>query len=479
MIVVIISGGNGSRLWPVSTKTQPKPFLKLNNKEESLLQKTFLRASLCKDVSRIITVTNEDLHFKMLNEYQAVNPGNIPQDFILEPFGRNTAAAIIATCLFIKNNYNPDETILILPADHLISDTKEFSNMVQNAHDLANKGYLVTFGIKPSYPETGYGYIQANKNQPLEQGYLIERFVEKPNLATAKEYLLSGEYLWNSGMFCGKVSLFLEEIQHYALQLHDDLIYCLEQSKVNTSSGEQTIYLDPKAFDKVQNTSIDYALFEQSHKTVVIPCNIGWSDIGTWLSIANELPKDQAGNTLVGNIITKDSKNCLFYSDKDVIAGINLQDLVVISHNNAVLVAHRNNTQDVKTVFEEAKQFESNNSEIGQTFHRPWGTYTIIEEHANYKIKRIDVKPGASLSLQMHNLRSEHWIVIEGIAHVTNGDNIIELQSNQSTFIPVKTKHRLENKTTSNLAIIEVQCGSYLGEDDIIRFDDIYGRDTK
>lgn len=478
MIIVIISGGTGSRLWPASTKTEPKPFLKLSNTEHSLLQKTFSRASSCHNVSRIITVTNEAFHFKMSAEYKQVNSFNIPIDFILEPVGRNTAAAIATSCLFIKQHYNQDEPLLIMPADHLITNTQEFIKAVDQAMLIAKDGYLVTFGINPSYPETGYGYIQADTNKPIRDGYLIDRFVEKPDLNSAKQYLLAGYYLWNSGMFCGTVSVFLDELTKYAPELSNTVEKCLEVSKLNRIKEENVLNLDAEHFNKVQNISIDYALFEKSHKTAVIPCNIGWSDIGTWLSISSHLTTDENGNTSTGKTIMENTKNCLFYSNKGLIAGINLQDLIVISHNNSVLVAHKDSNQDVKLIFEKTKQFENITPDIGQTFYRPWGSYTIIEEHANYKIKRIDVNPGASLSLQMHNLRSEHWIIIEGTAKVTNGEDIIDLTENQSTFIPVKTKHRLENRTNTNLAIIEVQCGSYLGEDDIIRFEDIYGRDV-
>jgi len=475
MIPVIISGGSGSRLWPVSRLSDPKPFLKLSD-GHSLLQNTFSRAAQLKNVNRILTVTNSKLHFRMQDEYQQLNSKQLSCDFILEPFGRNTAPAITAACLFAKQSYAADEILLILPADHLITDIAAFNQAVEHAIKIANSGYIVTFGIHPEYPETGYGYIEAEKNLPLECGYKVKRFIEKPSLKRAKEYINSGHYLWNSGMFCGTVATFLTELDYYAKELLNTTNKCLEHSAIDKSGTNQIIHLNSEYFIQTENISIDYALLERSQKTAVIPCSIGWSDIGSWLSIAQTLPQDKENNAIIGESILHNTQNCLVYSTNKIVAGVDIHDLIIVDTPDAVLVADKNHSQNVKHIFERLKKMEHTTSELHQTAHRPWGTYTVLEEGPFYKIKRIEVKPGAALSLQMHHHRSEHWIIVDGIATVTNGETELQLKANQSTYIPAEVKHRLENKTNKNLTIIEVQCGSYLGEDDIVRFEDKYGR---
>ncbi len=475
MIPVIISGGSGSRLWPVSRQLDPKPFIKLSD-GYSLLQNTFKRAAHLENVNTILTVTNEKLHFRMQDEYQQVNDSNLTCDFILEPYGRNTAPAIAAACSFIAKNYSDNETILILPADHLITDFSNFNLAVNHAIKITQQGYIVTFGIKPEYPETGYGYIESSIDHPIENGYAIKRFVEKPNLERAREYLNSGNYLWNSGMFCARVDRFLTELETYAKQLLKATNNCLDNSKIDTLSQSKIVHLNPQLFIQPENISIDYALFEKSTLTAVVPCSIGWSDIGSWLSIAQTLPKDKENNAIIGESVLHNTNNCLIYSTNRIVAGVDIENLIIVDTPDAVLVADKNHSQNVKFIFERLKKMEHKTSELHQTAHRPWGTYTVLEEGPFYKIKRIEVKPGASLSLQMHHHRSEHWIIVDGIATVTNGDKILQLIANQSTYIEAKSKHRLENNTDKNLVLIEVQCGQYLGEDDIVRFDDKYGR---
>lgn len=474
MIVVIISGGSGSRLWPVSRQSDPKPFLKLSD-GKSLLQSTFVRAAQLDDVRAIVTVTNEKLHFRMQDEYQQVNDKNLICDFILEPFGRNTAAAIAAACLFVQQNY-PDETVLVLPADHLISDIAAFNTAVKKANVIAAQGYISTFGIHPEYPETGYGYIEADKVHSINDGYLVKRFVEKPDLERATEYMHSGNYLWNSGMFCCQTEAFLAEFRAHAPAVLNATKTCMEHSITDRLGNSQIVHLESKSFLQAENISVDYALLERSQKIAVVPCTLGWSDIGSWLSIAQTIPKDSNNNAIIGESVLHNTQNCLIYSTDRIVAGVDIKDLIIVDTPDAVLVADKNNAQNVKLIFERLKKMEHITSELHQTVHRPWGTYTVLEEGPLYKIKRIEVKCGASLSLQMHHHRSEHWIVVDGIATVTNGDKVFELHANQSTYIPAESKHRLENKTDKNLAIIEVQCGDYLGEDDIVRFDDIYGR---
>lgn len=476
MIPIIISGGSGSRLWPVSRQADPKPFLKLSD-GYSLLQNTFMRAAKLKNINSIVSVTNEKIHFRMQDEYQQINIAKLRCDFILEPFPRNTAPAIAAALSFIKNNYSNDETILILPADHLISDFRLFNQAVEQAQELANNGYLVTFGIKPEYPETGYGYIETDITQPLGNiAYKIKNFVEKPDHQTAISYLHTGNYLWNSGMFCARVDVFYQEMQKYTPNLIDTIDNCLTNSQCDNFGCNSIVHLNPDLFINAENISIDYALFEKSAKCVTIPCTLGWSDIGSWLSIAQTIPKDQTQNSLIGETILHNVHNCLIYSTNRIVAGVDINDLIIVDTPDAILVAHKNYAQDVKHIFERLKNMEHKTSELHRTVHRPWGTYTVLEENSKYKIKKIEVKPDAALSLQLHYQRSEHWIVVSGIATVINGDQLLELTANQSTYIEKGTKHRLENKTKQNLILIEVQCGSYLGEDDIVRFEDQYGR---
>ena len=476
MIPVIISGGSGSRLWPVSRASDPKPFLKLAD-GNSLLQNTFIRATdLGQPVKHLLTVTNEKIYFRMQDEYQEVNANQVTCDFILEPFGHNTAAAVLAAALFAEQHYSSNEIMLVLPADHLISDVVAFKAAVAAAAKMALTGHLVTFGINPEYPETGYGYIEADTAQVLEHGYVVKRFVEKPNLELALSYVESGNYQWNSGMFCGQVKTFLAEFAAHSPTLVKQVARCLAGSELTTHAAAKIVHLNPKLFLQAENISVDYALFEKTTKAAVIPCSIGWSDIGSWLSIAQTLPKDEHGNALIGESILHNTRDCLLYSPNRMIAGVDIHDLVIVDTPDALLVANKNQTQDVKHIFERLKKLQHPTSELHQTVHRPWGTYTTLEEGPFYKIKRIEVKAGHALSNQSHQQRSEHWIVVDGSASVDHNGQIKHLSANQSTYIPAGDKHRLMNNSEDNLVIIEVQCGNYLGEDDIVRYDDLYGR---
>lgn len=476
MIPVIISGGSGSRLWPVSRQSDPKPFLKLSD-GKSLLQNTFLRAvNLDQHIASVVTVTNEKLHFRMQEEYQAVNSDGIHCDFVLEPFGRNTAPAVLAAALFAAEHYGNDEILLVLPADHLISDQAAFSKSVAEAVAMAKEGYLVTFGINPEYPETGYGYIEADQEKPIGKGYIVKRFVEKPNEALATEYVESGHYKWNSGMFCGMVKTFIDEFQIHSSKLSAQVKECISGSELSQLNDNKIIRLNPNLFIQAENISVDYALFEKTNKVAVIPCSIGWSDIGSWLSIAQTIPKDSDGNAIIGESILHNTSDCLVYSTNRIIAGVDIHDLVIVDTPDAVLIANKNQTQDVKLIFERLKKMEHSASDLHKTVHRPWGTYTTLEEGPFYKIKRIEVKPGQALSNQSHLHRSEHWVVLDGEATVIHNDKVIKIGSNQSCYIPAEDKHRLMNASDSNLVIIEVQTGNYLGEDDIVRYDDLYGR---
>lgn len=479
MIVVIISGGSGSRLWPISRVFDPKPFIKLAD-GLSLLQNTFLRSVSLPDVKEVLTITNEKLHFRMQDEYQQVNKNHTKCNFILEPFGKNTASAVALATAYVKANYDSNETILILPSDHLINDNALFHEVVVKASNIALKDYIVTFGIKPEYPETGYGYIEVDNTKPIMDGYLVNRFVEKPNIELATQYLDLGNFLWNSGIFCGTVKTFCNEFESHARNLWDGVKDCLTLSKTDYLKDNKIIHLNQDCFADLEEISFDYAVVEKSTQMAVIPCDkLGWSDIGSWLAIAETLPKDDNNNAIIGESILHNVQDCLVYSTNRIIAGSDIDNLIIVDTPDAVLVANKNHSQNVKHIFEKLKEASHRTTTIHQTVHRPWGTYTILEEGTNYKVKRIEVKPGGSLSLQLHHHRSEHWVIVEGVATVVNGDNTLELHANESTYIPVLTRHRLENKTPERVVIIEVQLGNYLGEDDIVRFDDKYGREKR
>jgi mannose-1-phosphate guanylyltransferase/mannose-6-phosphate isomerase len=436
MIPVIISGGSGSRLWPVSRQSDPKPFLKLSD-GKSLLQNTFLRAiDLTQDLTSLVTVTNEKLYFRMRDEYNQVNLSGVHCDFILEPFGRNTAPAVLVAAEFVHTHYGEDEIILVLPADHLISDQAAFKQAVAAAMTMAREGYLVTFGVNPEYPETGYGYIEANKTLRVGAGYGVTRFVEKPSLELATLYYTSGNYHWNSGMFCGQVKTFLDEFKQHAQKLVKQVNKCLMSSGINSSLSSKVIHLDPKLFLHTENISVDYALFEKTTKAAVIPCSIGWSDIGSWLSIAQTLPQDKDRNAIIGESVLHNSSDCLIYSTNRIVAGVDIHDLVVVDTPDAVLVANKNQAHDVKHIFERLKKVEHPTSNLQQTVHRPWGTSTTLEEGPFYKIKRLEIKPGHALSTQSHEHRSEHWVVVNGEATVIHNGTVAKFSENQSTYIP-------------------------------------------
>lgn len=458
MISVIISGGSGSRLWPVSRQSDPKPFLKLSD-GKSLLQNTFLRAiGTRQNITSIMTVTNEKLHFRMQDEYQQINEGEITCDFVLEPFGRNTAPAVLAAALFAREHYAENEILLILPADHLITDIDPFHKAVANAIDMANQGYLVTFGINPEYPEIGYGYIEANQNLPVGAGYEIKRFVEKPNLELAAKYVESGNYLWNSGMFCGLVSTFIAEFSKHSPKLVRQIEKCLTNSNLDKLNKSKILHLNPKLFVQAEDISVDYALFEKTDKAAVIPCSIGWSDIGSWLSIAQTLPKDKEGNAIIGESILHNTRDCLIYSTDRMVAGVDIHDLVIVDTPDAVLVADKSQAQNVKHIFERLKKMEHRISDLHQTVHCPWGTYTVLEESPFYKVKRFEVKPGQTVSNQIHDTQSRHWIVVDGEATIKLHDKVIKLMANESSYIASEITHDLINASEENLILIEIQC---------------------
>lgn len=473
LIPVIMSGGVGSRLWPVSRETHPKPFIDLPD-GENLIGKTFRRASSLSNVAEVLTVTNQELLFKTEDEYCKVN-SSCPQSYILEPFGRNTAAAVAAAALQVQQNHGNDAHILVLAADHLIKNQSAFAAAVVSAQKLASEGWHVTFGIEPEYPETGFGYIDADMSQPLFDGYRIKGFVEKPNMKTANDYIAAGNYFWNSGMFCFNVGLLIEDLGRHAADVLIATRKTLESSRVHPSDC-RILRLNPEEFAKVPSISIDYALMEKSKKVAVIPCNIGWSDIGSWNALGALIDPDENDNRCIGEVLTVGAHRNYVSSPKRLTALVGVEDLIVVDTADALLVAHRDKAQDVKEIVAQLKSRKHEAHLLHQTVHRPWGTYTTLEEGDRFKMKRIEVKPGASLSLQLHHHRSEHWIVVSGMAKVINDDRDFFLNTNESTFIKAGYKHRLENPGVIPLVMIEVQSGDYLGEDDIVRFEDIYGR---
>lgn len=467
-IPVILSGGAGTRLWPVSRELHPKPFIRLSD-GQTLLQKTFVRASELPDIKEILTVTNRDLYFQTEDDYRTVNSKGLPTSFILEPIGRNTAPAIATAALHVAEAYGNDAILLVLSADHLISNGSAFRDAVIRAKELAQKGLLVTFGIQPSAPETGYGYIEAD-------GDRVRQFVEKPSLEKAQEYLASGHYLWNAGIFAFGVDVLLAELNKYAPEILQKSNECFQVSRQVKGDGFSQMELDADLFEQLPNVSIDYALMEKSRQVAVISCDIGWSDIGSWNAISELVDADEMGNRIVGEALLHDARNCYIQSAERVVGAVGVEDLIIIDTPDALLVADKSRTQEVKQIVGQLKRQGNETYRLHKQVYRPWGTYTVLEEGARFKIKRIVVKPGAMLSLQMHHHRSEHWIVVSGVAKVINGDREIIVNTNESTYIPAGHKHMLENPGVVDLVMIEVQSGEYLGEDDIVRFEDKYGR---
>jgi mannose-1-phosphate guanylyltransferase/mannose-6-phosphate isomerase len=471
LIPTILCGGAGSRLWPVSRELHPKPFIRLAD-GQSLLQKAWLRGVTLPDVAETLTVTNRELVFKTEDEYREVagtRYKDLPNSFILEPFGRNTAPAVAVAALQVAASHGDDALLLVLAADHLITDQPAFAHAVAKAMSLAAQGMLVTFGIQPETPETGYGYIEADGNK-------VVRFVEKPSLETAREYLESGKYLWNSGMFCFSAGAMLREMQLHCPEILAASRACLEQSRRVQGKGHVQIELEPETFGRVPDDSIDYAVMEKSRKVAVVPCNIGWSDIGSWNAVGELTAPDAHGNRIAGEVMLHDVSNCYIQGNQRIVGAIGVDNLIVIDTPDAVLVADRSRAQDVKLLFARLKAEGHETHRLHTTVHRPWGTYTVLEEGPRFKIKRIVVKPEGRLSLQMHHHRSEHWVVVSGMARVVNGEQELFINTDESTYIPAGHKHRLENPGVVDLVMIEVQSGEYLGEDDIVRFEDIYGR---
>ena len=468
LIPTILCGGSGSRLWPVSREQHPKPFIRLQD-GQSLLQKAFTRGAVLDNVAEVMTVTNRELFFKTQDEYRPVNSARLPLSYILEPFGRNTAPAVAAAAIRIAKVHGPDAILLILAADHLIADQSAFANAVKQATALAMTGKIVAFGIQPTAPETGYGYVEAEGNEVI-------KFVEKPDAETAQRYVDSGRFLWNSGMFCFTAGAMVAEMEKYCPGVLASVNACLDKSTSAIGDGFTQLELNADEFAGAPDISIDYAVMEKTDRAAVVPCSIGWSDIGSWDAIGNLSSPDAKGNRIEGHAILHDVANCYIQSKERITGAVGVENLIIIDTPDALLVADRGRAQDVKYVYAKLKAQGHESHKLHRTVHRPWGTYTVLEEGSRFKIKRIQVKPGESLSLQMHHHRSEHWIVVSGMAKVVNGELDLLIATNESTYIPAGHKHRLENPGVVDLVMIEVQSGEYLGEDDIVRFQDVYGR---
>ena len=455
----------GSRLWPVSREHHPKPFIRLTD-GHSLLQHTWLRGAALPQVDEIVTVTNRELFFKTQDDYDEIKAGHlIHNSYILEPCGRNTAAAITAAALQIAEIHGEDAILLVLAADHLISNHHAFSDAVSQATELAKQDKLVVFGIKPSRPETAYGYIEVEKGQ-------VVQFIEKPSLALATKYSESDRYLWNAGMFCFTAGTLIKEMKLHASDIISATKSCIKQSKMAQAEDYTQLQLDRELFAAVADMSIDYALMEKSENVTVVPCDLAWSDIGSWDAMADLCEPDQAGNRIEGEALLHKVTNTYIRSDSRVVAAVGVDNLVVVDTADALLVADRNSVQNVKQIYMKLKETGHDAYKLHRMENRPWGSYTVLYLYEGFKIKKLEVNPGASLSLQIHHHRCEHWIVVSGVAKVFRGDEHFFVHSNESTYIKAGQKHRLENSEKSPLIIIEVQTGDYLEEDDIIRFEE-------
>jgi mannose-1-phosphate guanylyltransferase len=474
LISVILSGGAGTRLWPVSREAHPKPFMKMAD-GQSLLLKTYLRAAAVAEGGQMLTVTNRDYFFMSKDELAKANLGETMQNtFLLEPFGRNTAGAVAMAALQVEAQFGRDACLLILPADHLVQDQSAFAIAVANAQNLARQGLLVTFGIVPKAPETGFGYIEAGAD--LAPGKAVKRFVEKPDCETAKAYLATGNFFWNSGMFCFTAGTVLDQMTGHAPDVFRAAQSCWDSMRLSVQPGDAMIEIPGESFEQLPDISIDYALLERSAQIAMVSADMGWSDIGSWSAVSQLMEADADDNRSTGEAVFVDSRNIFAHSEERLVTTVGVDNLIIIDTDDALLIVHPDKVQDVKKVVACLKKQNHDAYKLHRTVFRPWGTYTVLEEGSRFKIKRIEVKPGASLSLQMHHHRSEHWIVVSGMAKVVNGDQELFVGTNESTYIPAGHQHRLENPGVLGLVMIEVQSGEYLGEDDILRFQDIYGR---
>jgi mannose-1-phosphate guanylyltransferase / mannose-6-phosphate isomerase len=465
MIPVILSGGSGTRLWPLSRAQYPKQFLPLVS-GHTMIQETLLRMNGVADLQPPIAVCNEDHRFMMAEQLWEI--GSKPAAIILEPVGKNTAPAVAMAALCAASE---DDILLILPADHVISNTAAFHSAIAQAEQLAQQDLLVTFGIVATEPETGYGYIKADKIQ-LADGFKVAAFVEKPDQATAQRYIETGGYFWNSGMFAFKAGCFLRELEKFNPQMLKVCREALAAAKVDLDFTR----LDKDIFLTCPSDSIDYAVMEKTNKAAVIPLDAGWNDVGSWSALWDVTGKDAVGNAIKGDVLTIDTSNSYIHSSSKLVAVIGVQDLVVVETDDAVMVAAKDRVQDVKAIVDQLKALNRDEANVHRKVYRPWGHYDLVDTGDRHHTKRIVVKPGAKLSVQKHHHRAEHWVVVKGTAWVHKDGEEIMVTENESIYIPVGVVHCLENPGVIPLEIVEVQSGSYLGENDIVRYQDNYGR---
>ena len=468
LVPVILSGGSGTRLWPLSREHHPKQFLPLVG-QESLLQDTLRRVAEL-DVVGPLVVCNEHHRFMVAEQLRQINV--VPSGILLEPVARNTAPAVALAAFAAQHLAGPgiDAIMLVLPADHMITNVSAFHRAVTVGLTAARAGKLVTFGVVPTKAEVGYGYIR--RSQGAGPGYPIVEFVEKPSAERAAQYVASGDYLWNSGMFMFSATRYLEELKIFAPAMH----VCCEAAWLAATKDLDFTRLPVDEFSVCPSDSIDYAVMEKTSSAVVVPLDAGWSDVGSWSALHDSLQADARGNVARGDVVSEDSSGCYLYSTGRLVAAVGLADHVVIETKDAVLVAPKSRVQDVKNLVATLKSMGRSEPSLHREVFRPWGSYDSVDGGARFKVKRLTVNPGAKLSLQMHHHRAEHWIVVEGTALVTCNDRVFTLSENESTYIPVGATHRIENTGTVPLHIIEVQSGSFFGEDDIVRFEDTYGR---
>lgn len=457
-----MAGGSGTRLWPLSRADYPKQFLSLHG-DETMLQATIQRLAGL-PISSTITICNEEHRFVVAEQLRGVGQlGSI----LLEPVGRNTAPAVALAALACVDE---DPLLLVLAADHVIADENAFSQAVTKAIPFAARGQLVTFGIEPAEAHTGYGYIQVGK--ALEEGFSVKAFNEKPDLTTAQSYVKSGDYYWNSGIFLFKAGRYLDELKKF----RPDIFEVCSRAMAASRSDLDFCRIPQNAFSNCPCESIDYAVMENTSDAVMVTMNAGWNDIGSWASLWDVSQKDADGNACTGDVVLENTKNAFIRSEDKLIAAVGADEMVIVSTKDTVLVAHKDQVQKTKNIVAKLKQAGRSECDAHREVHRPWGKFDVVDAGDRYQVKRITVKPGAKLSVQMHHHRAEHWIVVSGVAKVTNGDEVFVLSENQSTYIPIGVIHALENPGKTALEIIEIQSGSYLGEDDIIRYEDVYGR---
>ncbi|MEO6928990.1 MAG: mannose-1-phosphate guanylyltransferase/mannose-6-phosphate isomerase [Casimicrobiaceae bacterium] len=481
LIPIILCGGAGTRLWPLSRESLPKPFVPLPD-GETLLAGTARRARAIEGAGPLITITNRDYYFAARDVYATLGDGAPGETaFLLEPFARNTAGAVALGAMYAAECFGADVPLLVMPADHLIRRHQDFARAALRAADVARRGYLVTFGIRPTHPETGFGYIECGamlqtgdaQGDNASPAQAVTRFIEKPPRADAQRFLLDGAYVWNAGIFCFTADVLLSAMAAHA---PDVLDAARDAWNARSTNSLAAIEFDPVSFARMPDISLDYAVMEKASNTAVVQADFDWSDVGSWQALSDLIPADGDGNRGHGEHVSIGTHGTFVHAGDRIVATVGVDDLVIVETADAVLVAHRDHLQRVKEVVSELKSRGHEAYRTHRTVSRPWGNYTVLQEGPRFKIKRIEVKPGAALSLQMHEHRSEHWVVVAGEARVTRGTETFTLAANESAYIPAQERHRLENSGSVLLSIIEVQCGDYVGEDDIVRFDDRYGR---